>query len=100
MTPVLALTRCTVPPDAAASFQANASDVLAALAVRPGFVRGRIARAAERPDQWVLASEWADMGSYRRGLSAYDVKVALAPVMGYIRDEPGVFEVVVGREGG
>ena len=44
-------------------------------------------------------SEWEGMGSYRRGLSAYDVKLALAPLMPFVVNEPSAYEVVVGQDG-
>ena len=98
MTAVLALTRCVVPDSATGPFLAAAQEAVAALAARPGFLRARVGRAADDPDQWVLASEWDAVGSYRRGLSAYDVKLALAPVMPFVVNEPGAYEVVVRRD--
>ena len=47
----------------------------ALLAERPGYVRGWLTRAVDDPDLLVLAHEWADVGSYRRALSAYEVKL-------------------------
>jgi hypothetical protein len=43
----------------------------------------------------VLATEWDAVGAYRRGLSAYEVKLALAPVMAYVVNAPSAYEVVV-----
>ena len=52
---------------------------LAALAERPGYVGGHVGRNVDDPDLWVLTTSWANVGSYRRALSAYDVKVARRP---------------------
>jgi heme-degrading monooxygenase HmoA len=90
---VLALTRCAVPADSQDGFLTVARGVLGLLAGRPGFVRGHLGRAVDRTDLWVLSTEWSGVGHYRRGLSAYDVKVAIAPLMPYVVDEPGAFEV-------
>lgn len=101
--PVLAMTRLsegTVPPVSAGAVGAAAADVLAALAVRPGFRSGRVGRLLDDPTGWVLASEWDDVGSYRRGLSAYDVKIAFAALMPYVLDEPSAYEVVARVESG
>ena len=35
--------------------------------------------------------------SYRRALSGYDVKLALADLMAYVDNEPSAFEVVAAR---
>jgi quinol monooxygenase YgiN len=92
--PVLALTRLRVPAADAAEVEAAARAALADLAARPGFVRGHLGRAADDPELWVLATEWDAVGSYRRGLSAYDVKVSFAPLMTFVVAEPGAYEVV------
>jgi hypothetical protein len=96
---VLAVTRCSVPEAAQDAFLSAVREVLAALCARPGFRRGRVGRAIDDGTQWVLATEWDAVGSYRRGLSAYDVKVALAPVMSYVVNAPSAYEVVAGADG-
>lgn len=98
VTAVLALTRCLVPESESGPFLAAAEAALAALAARPGFHWGRVARSLDDPGRWVLASEWSAVGDYRRGLSAYDVKVALAAVMPYVDNEPGAYDVLHHRD--
>src|SRR5260370_255392 len=66
---VLVIRRATAPPEPVA-FAAAAQRALAALATRPGYVRGCVARALDDPDRWVVTCEWADVGSGRRGLTA------------------------------
>lgn len=68
--------------------------VLELLRARPGFVSGRVARAADEPDSWVLVTEWQDVGSYRRGLSGYEVKVGAWPVLAEAIPEASAYEVV------
>jgi hypothetical protein len=43
---------------------------------------------------WVLVSEWVNVGSYRRALGSYDVKMASAVLMGAVVNEPTAYEVV------
>ena len=96
---MLVVTRHRLPlaghPDTPAALEAL-RDVLAALAERPGFRAGWLTRAVDEPDLLVLAHEWDDVGSYRRALSAYEVKV-LWPVLATAADEPSAFEVLVRR---
>lgn len=94
MTAVLALTRCTVPESESGPFLAAADAALAALAAQPGVRRGHVARSLDDPGRWVLASEWSGVGDYRRGLSGYDVRAALAAVMPYVENEPGAYDVL------
>ena len=77
-----------------ATFLPQAQAALAAFAARPGYVRGRIGRAADDPSAWVLTTEWDGVGAYRRSLSAYDVKVDAAPLLSRGRDEASAFEVL------
>jgi quinol monooxygenase YgiN len=97
---VLVVTRFDVPPGDADGFLDRAQAALDAFAARPGYLRGRIGRAADDPTQWVLATEWEGVGAYRRSLGAYDVKVFGAPLLAQGRDEPSAFEVLVSVDGG
>ena len=91
---MLVVTRFDVPAEQSAEFLPRAQAALAAFAARPGYVRGRIGRAADDPGAWVLVTEWVGVGAYRRSLSSYDVKVDAAPLLSLGRDEPSAFEVL------
>jgi len=80
-------------PDADA-FRDDAEAALAALGERPGFVRGRLGRNLDEPGLWLIATTWQDVGSYRRALSAYDVKVSAVPLLSRAIDEPSAYEQV------
>ena len=95
---MLAVTRCLVPSADHDMFVAAARDTLAVLEQRPGFRRGHVGRAMDDETRWVLSTEWESVGAYRRGLSAYDSKVALAPLMEFIVDEPSAYDVVLSVE--
>lgn len=82
-----------------ADFAEQAGSVLALLAVRPGFVRGHVARSTDDAASWVLVTEWRDVGSYRRGLSGYEVKVGAWPLLGQALPEPSAFEILQTAEG-
>lgn len=91
---MLAVTRLRpVPVDL--DLASDGAALLRALASRDGFRRGRLGRAIDDGGLWVLVTEWDDVGSYRRGLSGYDVKMAFAPLMPHVVDEPGAYAVVV-----
>jgi len=93
---VLVLTRHRLPLagfDDPAAALAAAREVLAALAERPGYLRGWVGRAVDDGDVLLLAHEWADTGSYRRALSAYEVKLHW-PFLQTAEDEPTAFEVL------
>lgn len=99
LSPVLVVTRFDVPEADSAAFLPKAQAALAAFAARPGYLRGRIGRAADDATQWVLTTEWVGVGAYRRSLSAYDVKVDAAPLLSLGRDEPSAFEVLHASDG-
>ena len=93
---MLVVTRYTVPESEAPAFLAQARTALAALAARPGCLRGRVGRATDDATLWVLASEWEGVGAYRRALSAYEVKVHAVPLLSRAHDEPTAYEVIAG----
>ena len=95
---MLVVTRFDVPEDGAAAFLDQARAALAAFAARPGYLRGRVGRAADDPTAWILTTEWEGVGAYRRSLSSYDVKVDAAPLLARGRDEASAFEVLIGDD--
>lgn len=97
---MLVVTRYRVPEADAAGFLNAAEQVLAVLSQQRGWLSGRIGRATDDPTLWVLATEWADVGSYRRALGAYDVKVTAVPLLATAIDEPTAFEVLAAAGAG
>lgn len=78
--------------DAGADFEQRAGAALAALAARPGYLRGTLGRSTDDPAAWVLLTEWENVGSYRRALGNYEVKLHATPLLATARDVPGGFE--------
>lgn len=74
------------------SFEQRAQDALAALADRPGYVRGHLGRSTDDESAWVLVTQWENVGSYRRALGNYDVKLRATPLLGEALDLPTSFE--------
>jgi len=81
-------------------FRGEAQVALAALAERPGFVRGHVGRNVDDPGLWLLTTTWDNVGGYRRALSSYDVKLAAVPLLSRAVDEPSAYESVTGDEAG
>lgn len=79
-------------------FLTAAEAAVAALADRPGCLQARVARAIDEPGVYLLISEWLDVGSYRRALSNFDVKVAAVPVLASAVDEASAFEVLAAAD--
>lgn len=99
MAELVVVSRFDVPERDAGAFLPQAEAALAAFAARPGYLRGEVGRAADDPTAWVLLTAWEGVGAYRRSLSAYDVRVAAAPLLARGRDEPGAYEVLVSDDG-
>ncbi len=70
-------------------------EALAALAARPGYVRGSLGRSTDEPEAWVLLTEWDNVGSYRRALGAYDVKMRATPLLADALSLPSAFETLL-----
>jgi quinol monooxygenase YgiN len=88
------MTRFRVEAAQTEQFRSEAYDALAALAARPGYVEGRLGRNLDDPELWAVTTTWADVGSYRRALSSYDVKVSAVPLLARALDEPTAYETV------
>jgi hypothetical protein len=70
----------------------RASTALAVLAARPGYLRGTLARSTDDPEAWLLITEWENVGSYRRALGNYEVKLHATPLLAEALDLPSGFE--------
>ena len=88
---MFAVTRLRAADGDDAALAEAATALLAALAARPGFRDGELGRSADDPTLWALVTRWDGVGTYRRALSAAEVKIAGAPVWVYALDEPGVY---------
>ncbi|CAN5222093.1 hypothetical protein BH18ACT9_BH18ACT9_05970 [soil metagenome] len=94
---MIVVSRFLVPADEAEVFRVEVEEARAALAQRPGYVDGAVGRNVDDPGLWLLTTKWENVGSYRRALSSYDVKVAAVPLLSRALDEPSAYEPVEGQ---
>lgn len=85
--------------DAADDFRVRLEACRALLAAQRGCLDGWCGRNVDDPGLWTLVTLWRDVGSYRRALSAYDVKVGAVPLLSQALDEPSAYELVGPDEG-
>jgi hypothetical protein len=83
-----------------ADFIEQAHAALHALAACTGYVSGRFGRAADDPSMWCLVTEWASVGTYRRALGGYDVKLHAVPLLAQSIDEPSAYETLASLDPG
>jgi hypothetical protein len=88
---VFAVTRFRATGEDGEALAVAVVPLLAALAARPGFRDGELGRSADDPSLWALVTRWDGVGSYRRALSAAEVKIAGALVWVHAVDEPGAY---------
>ena len=94
---MLVVNRFRVPGDDSVRFRDDLDAALALLAASAGYVDGGAGRNVDDPELWVLVTRWADVGSYRRALSSYDVKLGAVPLLSRAIDEPSAFEDLTGE---
>jgi hypothetical protein len=97
---MLVLNRFVIEPEAQDAFVERAHAALAALAERPGYRSGRLTRALEDTTRWCLVTEWESVGTYRRALGGFDVKLYATPLLSQSIDEPSAFEALASAEPG
>jgi hypothetical protein len=90
---MLVVNRFSVP-ESDPGFREGLEAAHAVLAACPGYVTGRIGRNLDDQTLWTLVTTWENVGSYRRALSSYDVKLHAVPLLSRAIDEPSAFEVV------
>lgn len=84
--------------DSAEEFARELDAVREVLSRQRGYVDGVVGRNVDDPSLWVLTTTWADVGSYRRALSSYDVKVGAVATLARAVDEPSAYETVDGGD--
>lgn len=89
---MLAFNRFIVVPERTAEFTGQAHAALAALAARPGYQEGYLTRSLDEPDHWCLVTRWESVGSYRRALGHFDVRIAAVPLLAQSINEPTAYE--------
>ena len=89
---MLVVNRFRVPLVEGEEFREQLATAHRTLAACVGYAGGEIGRNVDDPELWVLTTRWADVGSYRRALSTYDVKLHAVAVLGRAIDEPSAYE--------
>jgi hypothetical protein len=79
-------------PDDENGFVERMRTAMRVLAERPGYVRGSAGRSTDEPTRWVLVTEWRNVGSYRRALGGFEVKLHATPLLAQAVDLPSAFE--------
>ena len=97
---VLVVNRFRVPEDdegALAAFRADLEAAREVLSEQRGYESGDLGRNVDDPTLWTMVTRWRDVGSYRRALSTYDVKVGAVPLLSRAVDEPSAYEQLDGE---
>lgn len=90
---MLVVNRFRAPADDA-TFRAELTAALAVLASREGYRDGQLGRNVDDPTLWTMVTQWRNVGSYRRALSSYEVKLGAVPLLSRALDEPSAYELV------
>lgn len=91
---MLVVNRFRVPVAEGEAFRDDLERARVALAACTGYAGGEIGRNVDDPELWVLTTRWENVGSYRRALSSYDVKLNAVATLGRALDEPSAYERV------
>jgi len=94
---VMVVNRFRVPAETAQAFRADLESALGVLAQQKGYAEGRLGRNVDDPTLWTMVTCWRDVGSYRRALSTYDVKMGTVQLLSLAIDEPSAYESLDGE---
>lgn len=94
MSAVIVVSRFRVLAQDGDAFRVQAEAAHEALAQRPGYLHGSVGRNLDDATLWSIVTWWENVGSYRRALSAYDVKLKAVSLLSRAIDEPSAFELV------
>jgi quinol monooxygenase YgiN len=89
---VFVVIRFRVAPDDRPVFESRLAAAVEVLSRQRGFVAARAGVNVDDPELLALTMEWENVGSYRRALSPYEVKLAAVPLLSEAVDEPTAYE--------
>jgi quinol monooxygenase YgiN len=89
---VFVVIRFRVPETEQAEFAVRLQAAVDVLRKQKGFVAARAGANVDDPELVALTLEWENIGSYRRALSPYEVKVTAVPLLSLAIDEPTAYE--------
>lgn len=75
-------------------FVTDSRVALATLAQSTGFIDGVIAQSTDEADLRMISTRWVNVGSYRRALSRFEVKISAIPLLSTAINESSAYEVV------
>ncbi|MBP2474067.1 quinol monooxygenase YgiN [Crossiella equi] len=90
---MLLVCRFAVPEAEVEDFLARAKRALELLTASPYCRRGRLARATDEADRFVLVAEFDSVPGYRKALSPFEVREHVVPLLSQaLADEPAAYE--------
>jgi hypothetical protein len=94
---VLVVSRFRVPDEEAQTFRSDLESALSVLSEQVGYADGQVGRNVDDPTLWTMVTRWRDVGSYRRALSEYDVRIGAVALLSRAIDEPSAYEQLEGE---
>ncbi len=91
---VLVITRHRVAQSDLPEWLISAKAALAPLATQPGCISSEIALATDEADLVTVVTRWQGVGTYRRALSNFDVKIHSIPFLSTAVDQSTAFELI------
>jgi hypothetical protein len=89
---LLVVTRFNAPDPE--SFTAAITAAVEVLAQSAGFISADLGQATDEADLMVLTTRWMNVGSYRKALSRFEVKMHVVPLLSQAIDESSAFEII------
>jgi hypothetical protein len=89
---VFVVIRFRVPEAEQAEFAVRLRAAVDVLGKQKGFVAAQVGRNVDDPELLALNLEFLNIGSYRRALSPYEVKLTAVPLLSQAIDEPTAYE--------
>jgi hypothetical protein len=89
---VFVVIRFRVPEADQTEFAVRLQAAVDVLRKQKGFVAARAGWNVDDPELIALTLEWENIGSYRRALSPYEVKLTAVPLLSLAIDEPTAYD--------
>ena len=92
---IAVIAQLAVPAGSRVQFEQGYERLVELCAQSPGFLSSELGQSTDSLEDFTLIHRWADVGTYRKFLSRYDVKIEVIPFLSTFTKDSVTVEIIM-----
>jgi len=92
---IAVIAQLAVPAGSRAQFEQGYERLVELCAQSPGFLSSELGQSTDSLEDFTLIHRWADVGTYRKFLSRYEVKIEVIPFLSTFTKDSVTVEIIM-----